>query len=146
VKYDVVNQSLEEYVQANWSDTDIQFDNVAFNADFYTEYMRCTIVFGDTDAPERSNGQRSVVPRCYRVMGFVLLDVFVKPAIGVVRMLELGTIAANLLRSKAVHPVAPLQAPVVNFQTPTLTKNTVERHGWVSAQVSAPFYYDFMEI
>lgn len=146
MKFDVVQQSLEEYVQTNWSDTGIQFDNVAFNADLYTEYLRCTIVFGDTDQPERSNGQMSLVPRCYRVMGFVILDVFVKPAIGTVRMLELGTIAANLLKSKIVHAVSPLVAPAVNFQVPTLAKNTAERHGWVSAQISAPFYYDFMEI
>ena len=145
MKYDVVNQSLEEYVQTNWSDTAIQFDNVAFNADIYTEYLRCTVVFGDTDAPEMANGQRSVVPRCYRVMGYVFLDVFVKPAIGVVRMLELGTMAANLLKSKQVKPVAPLAAPVVNFGVPTLVKNTSERNGWVNAQISAPFYYDFME-
>lgn len=145
MKFDVVNQSLEEYLQTNWSETQIQFENVAFNADLFTEYLRCTILFGDTDAPEMANGQRSLVPRCYRVTGFMILDVFVKPAIGVVRMIELGTIAANLLKSKAVQPVSPLQAPVVNFGVPAMVKDPVERHGWVKAQVTAPFYYDFME-
>lgn len=135
MKYDVVQQSLEEFVAANWPHTTVQYDNVAFNSDLYDEYVRCTVVFGDGD-------QRSVTKGCYRVMGLLILTVFTKPATGTARLLELASLAANMMVSVIVSPTPPLDAPKVNLKVPDLYKNVKEQSGWVQAQVSCPFYYD----
>lgn len=135
MKYDVVQQSLEEFVKANWTETAIQYDNVAFNADIYTEFVRCTVVFGE-------GSSRAVTKGCYRQVGLLILSVMTKPGIGSARKLELANLAAEMVLSVVVQPVPPLVAPVVNLKTPDLFNDNKERDGWVMAQVSCPFYYD----
>lgn len=135
MKYDVVQQSLEEFVQTNWSETAVQYDNVAFNSDIYTEYMRCSIVFGD-------GVQRAVTAGCYRVVGLLILSSFVKPAIGTVRLMQLASIASTMVVSKIVSPAPPLPGPKVNLKVPDMYPDFKEHSGWVMAQVSCPFYYD----
>lgn len=135
MKYAEVQQSLEEFVQATWSDTQIHFDNVAFNSDMYTEFVRCNVLFGE-------GIQRSVTKGCYRQIGSLVLSVFTKSASGSARKLELANIASLIVTSAVVRPVAPLIAPSVNLMVPTLFNENNERNGWVMAQVSCPFYYD----
>lgn len=135
MKYDVVQQSLEEFVKTNWTATAIQFDNVAFNSDIYTEYLQCTIVFGEGFA-------RTVTKGCYRQVGLLILSAKTKPGIGSARKLELAKLAAEMVLSVVVQPVSPLVAPAVNLKTPDLFSDNKERDGWVMAQVSCPFYYD----
>jgi hypothetical protein len=135
VKYDVVQQSMEEFVKTNWTETAIQYDNVAFNSDIYTEYLQLTVVFGE-------GFSRTVTQGCYRQMGLLLLTVKTKPGIGSARKLELANLAAEMVISVVVQPVPPLIAPAVNLKTPDLFNDNKERDGWVMAQVSCPFYYD----
>lgn len=135
MKYDIVQQSLEEFVQANWTETSVQYDNVAFNSDLYTEYMRCSIVFGD-------GLQRSVTAGCYRVVGLLILSCFVKPAIGTARLMQLASIASTMVVSKIVSPAPPVLGPKVNLKVPDMYPDFTEHSGWVMAQVSCPFYYD----
>lgn len=135
MKYDIVQQALEAYIAANWTATDVQYDNVAFNSDLYTEYMRCSIVFGN-------GNQRSVTAGCYRVVGLLILSAFVKPAIGTSRLLQLASMASTMVVSKIVSPVPPAISPKVNLKVPDLYPNFTEHSGWVMAQVSCPFYYD----
>lgn len=135
MKYDVVQQSLEEFVKANWTETAIQYDNVAFNSDIYTEYLQMTVVFGE-------GFSRTVTQGCYRQVGLLLLTVKTKPGIGSARKLELAKLAAEMVISVVVQPVPPLIAPAVKLKTPDLFNDNKERDGWVMAQVSCPFYYD----
>lgn len=135
MKYDVVQQSLEEFVKTNWTHTAVQYDNVAFISDAYTEYLQMTVVFGEGFA-------RTVTKGCYRQVGLLLLTAKTKPGIGSSRKLQLAKLAADMVRTVVVKPVLPLIAPPVNLKTPDLFSDNQERHGWVMAQVSCPFYYD----
>ena len=122
-------------MKTNWTQTAIQYDNVAFNSDIYTEYLQMTVVFGE-------GFSRSVTKGCYRQVGLLLLTAKTKPAIGSKRKLELARLAAEMVVSVVVNPVLPLIAPTVNLKTPDLFNDNQERNGWVMAQVSCPFYYD----
>lgn len=135
MKYDVVQQSLEKFVQTNWTHTAVQYDNVAFNSDIYTEYLQMTVVFGEGSA-------RTITQGCYRQPGILLLSAKTKPGIGSSRKLQLANLAAEMVISTVVYPVPPLIAPSVNLKTPSLYIDNQERNGWVMAQVSCPFYYD----
>lgn len=135
MKYDVVQQSLEEFVQTNWTETAVQYDNVAFNSDIYDEYVRCNVIFGE-------GSSRSVIKGYYRQTGLLVLTAFTKPAIGSARKLELANLAAEMMRHVVVLPVSPLVAPAVNLKVPDLFNDSKEQSGWVQAQVSCPFYYD----
>lgn len=139
MKYDVVQQSLEEFVQANWTCTAVQFDNVAFNTDLYSEFAQFSIVFGDAKKTTVTNG-------CYRQMGVVFFTIYSKPALGTQRLLELAATAASMFLSKVVQAVAPLTAPRVTLAVPDLMKDLREQDGWVRAQLSTPFFYDIVEI
>lgn len=136
MKYDVVHQSLEEFIQAGWAYTAVQYSNVGFNSEQYTEYLRCDIVFGE-------GSSRTITQGCYRQVGVLLLSVFVRPGLGQVRKLALATLAADLVRHQQVSATLPLVAPVVKLKVPDLFEDDKERNGWVMAQVSCPFYYDF---
>lgn len=139
MKYDVVQQSLEEFVVANWSHTIVQYDNVAFNAELYSEYLQCTIRFGEA-------AQRTLVREgCYRQVGLLMLTAKVKPGTGSARKLALATLAADMVKNVVVHATAPLIAPNVVLKVPDMFNDDKERDGWVMAQVSCPFYYDFTE-
>jgi hypothetical protein len=135
VKYDVVQQSLEEFVQINWTYTAVQYDNIAFNSDIYHEYVRSSVIFGE-------GSSRSVTKGCYRQAGLLIITVFTKPAIGTARKLELANLAAEMMRHFVVLPISPLIAPAVNLKVPDLFNDPKEQSGWVQAQVSCPFYYD----
>lgn len=135
MKYDVVQESLEEFIRANWSHTDVQYDNVAFNSEMYTEYLQMTVVFGEASS-------RTVTKGCYRQPGLLLLTVKTKPGTGNARKMELARLASELVVSKVVYPVSPLVAPSINLKVPDLFSDNKDRDGWVMAQVSCPFYYD----
>lgn len=139
MKYDVVQQSLEEFVQANWSDTQVQFDNVAFNSEIYNEFAQFTVVFGETR-------KTTITIGCYRITGVAMFTIYTKPARGPQRQLELATPAAFMFLNKVVSAASPLVAPLVTLMVPELTKDLRERDGWVRAQVSTPFYYDLVGV
>lgn len=138
MKYDAVQQSLEEFVQAQWSETAVQYDNAPFNSDLYSEFSQFTIVFGDADKTTVTDSG------CYRVIGAVIFTVCTKPAQGSQRLLELAALAADLFRSKTVLPIAPLVAPGIVLKTPSLFKDLQERSGWVRAELTTPFFYDIV--
>lgn len=136
MKYNLVQESLERFVRSNWTITSIQYDNVPFNSDLYTEYLQCHIAFGE-------GHQRTVTQGCYRQIGILMLTVKTKPGKGPTRKLTLASAASDMVRSVLVLPVAPLVAPSVYLKVPDLINDDKERYGWVSAVVSCPFYYDF---
>lgn len=139
MKYDIVQQSLEEFVATNWSATEIQYDNVSFNSELYSEYLQCTIRFGEA-------ADRSIIRGCYRQVGLLILTAKVKPGTGTARKLVLATLAADMVKNVVVHATLPLVAPNVVLKVPDMHPDDRERDGWVMAQVSCPFYYDFTEL
>lgn len=136
MKYAEVQQSIEQYIKDAWSLTELTFDNVAFNSDLFNEYTRCNVLFGQ-------GKQITITAGCYRQPGVLMLSSFVKPAIGRARLLQLANAAATLMTGVRINPVSPHVAPVVNLKAPDLYINDVERSGWVMAQVSSAFYYDW---
>lgn len=135
MKFRDVQQSLEEFVKANWTATNLQYENVAFNADLYEEFTRTTVAFGETE-------KRSAASGCYRVTGLLMLTLFGRAASGSNRLLSLADTACTMLASVIVSPVPPLTAPKVQMLTPSVHKDFKERDGWIFVQVSCPFYYD----
>lgn len=135
MKYDVVQTALEKFVQDAWTLTELTLDNTAFNAELFNEYVECNVVFGD-------GRSRAVTKGCYRQTGLLILTVKVKPSTGAARKMVLATAAADLVK-KAVVPPASSGDPYVNLDVPDLFNDNKERAGWVMAQVSCPFYYDF---
>jgi hypothetical protein len=135
LKYDVVQQSIEEFVQDNWSHTAVAYENVEFDSEPVSEYVRCNVVFGE-------GLSRTVTVGCYRQTGLLLLSIFVRPSTGTSRKLALAALASDLVKSVIVQPTPPLVAPAVNLKVPSLFNDPKERDGWVQAQVSCPFYYD----
>lgn len=136
MRFAAVQQSLEQYIKDAWSLTDVAYDNVGFNSDLFTEYIRCNVLFGP-------GKQITITAGCYRQPGVLALSCFVKPAIGRARLLQLADAAATLVTGVRVNAVSPHVAPVVNLKAPDLYVNDVERSGWIMAQVSSPFYYDW---
>lgn len=136
MKFAQVQQSIEEYIQAQWTATQVAFDNAGFNSDLYDQYLRCNVLFGE-------GAKRTITVGCYRQIGVLMLTVFVKPAVGRARLLELANIAATLVTDVRVGATLPLVAPVVNLKVPDLILDNTERSGWVQANVSSPFYYDW---
>lgn len=142
MKYDVVKQSLEQFVTTNWptaagSPTPaLQYDNVDFNSQLYTEYAQLTVRFGDSV-------KRSLPVGCYRQFGMVIFTIKTKPGRGSARKLQLASAASGMLTDAIVLPVTPLVAPTVNLKETDLFDDTRERDGFVMAQVSCPFYYDW---
>ena len=135
MKYDTVQTALEKYFVDHWTETAVQFDNVAFNSELYTEYIRCHVAFGDS-LP------RSISRVCYRQTGLLNISVFTKPASGSQRRLEIATAAAEMFRSIVVAPVAPAVEPKTNILEPSIVIDNKEANGWVQAVLSFPFYYD----
>lgn len=132
--YDRAQTLLETYVQDQWSDTAVQYDNVPFNSDLYREFVRCTIVFGEGSSRTITNG-------CYRQVGLLLITVYTKPSEGTARLLELATLLSQLLTHKVIKSTdLPLLA--INLKVPDMMKDVSGRSGWVMAQLSFPFYYD----
>jgi len=136
MKFAQVQQSIEEYIKAQWTETQVSYDNVQFNSDLYDQYLRCNILFGE-------GRKRTITVGCYRQIGMLMLTVFVKPAVGRARLLDLANIAATLVTDVRVGATLPLVAPVVNLKVPDLILDNTERSGWVQANVSSPFYYDW---
>ncbi len=134
MQYARAQQLLEEYVQSIWTDTAIQYDNVPFNSDLYKEYLRCSIIFGES-VP------RTVPVGEYRQIGLLALTVYTRPGEGTARSLELATALSELLTSKVVKSSdEPLLT--INLRTPDFFRDQTAKTGWVSTQISLSFYYD----
>lgn len=138
MKYDVVKKSIEEFFIANWTmtpATSIQFDNVAFNSDLFSEYVQLTVRFGDAM-------KRSLAAKCYRQIGLVIVTVKTRPDQGSDRKLKLARAASEMLMNAKVPAVPVPNVPTVNLREPEFFDDTKARDGFVMAQVSCPFYYD----
>jgi len=138
MNYDAVQKLVETHLQDEWTATAIQFENQPFNSDMYVEYLRSTLQFGDSVL-------RSLGTRCFRTIGILFLDFFVRPGVGSHRLAELARIAAGLYSGVTLNPAVLGESPNVVFLEPSLSKDYAERTGWVSAQLRLSFYFDTEE-
>lgn len=125
---------LESYVQTNVAGIAIAFENVEFDPTNLTKWLRVTIQFG-------SSRLRSLGTRCFRVPGIMMLEIYTRPATGLVDITTFADTLTDLFKGSSVVPSQPAD-PTVNFLEPALTKFPAEQSGWVRGQVTCPFYYD----
>lgn len=135
MKYLEVQTLLETFVQNNVTGVQVTFENMAFASDVYTEWVRSTIQFGDSLL-------RALSSNCYRVAGIHIFEIYVRPATGSARIHELADTLTSLFKGAKIAPVIVETSPTVYYLAPTLSKFFAERTGWVSAQLTCPFYYD----
>jgi hypothetical protein len=135
MNYATVQKLIESHLQSVLTSTALTFENQPFDTDIYNEFTRATIQFGDSVL-------QSLGTRCYRTIGILFLDFFVRPGVGSHRLTQLSDIATGLLVGETLNAVLPDVAPPVNIIEPSLSKNFAERTGWVSAQLRLTFYFD----
>lgn len=126
--YSTIQTALETYFQENWPHTPIDWENSPLNSNELKEYASFSIQFGDSQIV--SLGQR-----CYRTVGVIFVQVFVRPSGGAARLLELATNAANLFKVPAIGDSKIVSGP-------SLTKRPGDAGGWVQATVATDFYFD----
>jgi hypothetical protein len=134
MRFNDVQISLEQYIKDNWTATPLAFENVPLNSDLYNQFVQMHVVFGDSI-------QRSIT-NCFRVLGLLVLSIYVRPAEGMTAALTTADQLSALLVSTEVVAVPPHTAPVVQLKTPDLHKGSKEEQGWVKVQLSCPFHYD----
>lgn len=135
MKYHIVQKALETFVKTNWTVTAIQYDNVAFNSEIYTQYISCNIVFGE-------GVSRTITRGCYRQFGLLIITIYTKSSTGSNNRLTLAAAVVTMLTHKEVPPITPDTTPIVSLKVPSLHSDNSEKSGWVRTQVSCPFYYD----
>lgn len=136
--FHVAQRIIEEYLYNNWTDTSMALENTGFDPSGLSEFVRVTVIFGEPS-------QRDMGKGLYRQMGIVDLTVFTKPGTGVQRMLELSSSLAGMVRLTELSAGPPHTELTVKFFVPTVHKDLTDRNGWVQANVSAPFYYDWSD-
>lgn len=134
MKYNEVQVSLEKLLQSLWTATPLSFENVEFNSSIYNEFVQVNVVMGE--------GSKRAMQNCYRVVGLLILTVYVRPAVGLTQALTYADQLTSVLTSREVVATPPSAAPVVQLKTPDLYKGTKEENGWVKVQLSFPFHYD----
>lgn len=135
MNYAAVQKLIESHLQSVLTSTALTFENQPFDTDIYNEFTRATVQFGDSVL-------QSLGTRCYRTVGILFLDFFVRPGVGAHRLTQLSDTATGLLVGQTLNAVLPDVAPTVNIIEPSLSKNFAERTGWVSAQLRLTFYFD----
>lgn len=135
MNYSSVQKLIESHLQSVLTATALTFENQPFDTDIYNEFTRATIQFGDSIL-------QSLGTRCYRTIGIIFLDFFVRPGVGAHRLVQLSDAAASLLVGQTLTAVLPNVAPNVSILEPSLSKNFAERTGWVSAQLRLTFHFD----
>lgn len=133
MKYADIQKSIEAYFNSNWTATEVTFENAPFETELYSEFVRLSVRFGDTV-------RRSIGDQCYRIPGILIVQIFVRPGIGIDRVVKLSDIVAGLFTSEQV--LMSNTGDFIQFDTPSLNKITTEYMGWIQANVSFNFYHD----
>ena len=119
--------SLETHFQTNYTATGIEFENVPLDISGLAEYVRHSVRFG-------SGKPTSIGGNCYRYVGAVIVQIFVKPGVGIARPMELADTVSGLYRSAVVGGHM--------FGVPEVTKHPSGGLGWMHVQVYCPFYFE----
>lgn len=128
MSYASVQTALETYFKANWSSTQVEYENDSLDTDSLDEWVRFSIQFGDGIPMELGN-------KAFRYFGVVFVQIFNRPGVGNARMLLLGDLASNLFR-------VSLSVPPIRFEVPSLIKIPKVDAGFVQTQLSCSFYFE----
>jgi hypothetical protein len=135
--FNSVQTLIEKYLQDNWSANTVVFENQPINTELFDDWTRCTVQFGDII-------RKTLSGDLYRVPGVLLLGFYVRPATGVARAMSLLDSMVPLFQNKALAPDTPDGTPTIYFLDASISKNLVERTGWVSTQLAHTFYFDYL--
>lgn len=133
MRYAEIQKSIEQYFSTNWTETAKTFENAPFDSEIYNEFSRLSVRFGTIE-------RRSLGISCFRVPGVAIIQLFVRPGIGINRLVELSDTATALFMNTAI----PMDSTgdYIQFNTASLNKMAAEYNGWIQANVSITFYHD----
>ena len=81
--------ALETHFQTNYTENSIEFENDVLNTDGLSEFTRFNVKYA-VGRPTSLGG------KCYRYTGAVIIQVFVRPGIGIARSMALADIISML--------------------------------------------------
>jgi len=119
---------IENYAKVNIPGIAFEFDNVALDTSNLDEWIRLTILSGDSSLIGLGGGST----KCYRIVGVASFQIFVKQNIGSKRALELADQVVGLFRTSVDS---------VKFISPSV-KRIGMRDGWYQVNADCPFYRD----
>lgn len=134
--WDLVTQSLEEYVQGNWDLCPVVFENEPVPDANLDYYARFTVLYGV------NRGICLGDPFERRQVGVLYMSLFARPATGMAKLNQLSSQVSQLFLGKIIRPSIEGTAPVVNVRDPQLTTDPNAKDNWVKAVVSFDFYFD----
>ncbi len=121
--------ALETHFQTNYTENTIEFENDVLNTDGLSEFTRFNVKYA-VGKPTSLGG------KCFRYTGAVIIQVFVRPGIGIARSVVLADIISGLYRNKVISGHF--------FGVPVITKITPES-AWSQVQVYCEFYFEEYE-
>jgi len=122
---------IEAYMTANWSYTTIARQNVAFDYTNLSEWIRVSVLDGNTRQSSMSS------PRSFRYFGIVVIEIFVAMDVGTGRALELADLASGLFRAIDIGSSV--------YETPVVTRRGSANGQWYQIDVDCPFYREEFE-
>lgn len=125
--YSGSQEDLETHFQTNFTSTPVEFENAPLDISNISEYVRHAVRFG-------SGKVTSLSGACFRYQGAVIVQIFVKPGIGLARPMELADTISGLYRAAVIGGHM--------FGVPEVTKHPAGGSGWVQVQVYCPFYFE----
>ena len=123
-----VIRTANSTVAANFTTTDIAYENVKFNTSEKDQYIALYV-------EPILNKQMTInnVNDMYRLIGRVRIDINVKPDIGTIASADIAEELSKLFRSKDINGI--------KFDTPRYSPIGVI-NGFYQGRVDIPFYYD----
>jgi len=122
------HRAIELRLEDNWGEeTEIAFKNVEFESDDYDEWIRLTII--DGDSKQMSLEETPL----HRRVGLIIIQVFVRPDTGTKRIEELAGRAADIFRA--------VQFDGITCRSP-MYREIGDAKNWFQANVETEFYVD----
>lgn len=128
-----IQSAIIDYMQSNWTATDIAWDNVDYEPSTGNEYIAIFLDPVD-ETPEAKNGSQNL----YRIVGELTIIVYTQQGTGPGRNHELADDAASLFRGKDLDTVQFRGAAVNRV-------GIVDNGGWYKSLVRIEFYADLYQ-
>lgn len=121
--------ALETHFQTNFTETVVEFENEVLNTADLAEFTRFNVKYAVGKAT-------SLGGKCYRYTGAVIIQVFVRPGIGISRSIDITDTISALYRNQVISEHF--------FGVPMITKVASEPT-WSQVQVYCEFYFEDYE-
>jgi len=115
---------VEQYVEANFTATPIEFENASIDFEGLSEWVR--VGFQSSGAKRITIGIES-----YRYYGLLIFQIFTKPDVGAGRSAVIADLLSTLFRSKVLG--------TFHFQVPEAV-SVGESDGWYQTNLIIPNY------